>query len=434
MKKFIIQSDTDYDALTEEICHPTDTSIAERILAEKAEATKAIVAAVKSRGDEALSEFTAKFDGAELIPAQFEVSREEIDAAMEEVDDALIESIRRAHENIHSFHSRNLRESWEETLPDGTILGQRVSAIESVGVYVPGGKAYYPSSVLMNIIPAKVAGVKEIIMVSPPSYNGTIHPVVLAAAKIAGADRVFRIGGAQAIAALAYGTDTIPQVLKITGPGNTFVTVAKSLVRSICDIDTEAGPSDVTVIADGDATPRLIAGELLAQAEHDEEAASVLITTSEALLDPVLQAMEKEMETLDRADIIRASLENNGLMVVVRDLKEAARLSNIIGPEHLAVYTQNPREVYADITAAGSIMLGEHTTVVLGDYFAGPNHILPTGRRARFASPLTCEDFRKISSVIEFSEERVKAVADDVIRLARSEKLTAHSRAMEMRQ
>jgi histidinol dehydrogenase len=434
MQKTIIKSDVDYEALAQQICHPADTSARERILAEKTEAVETIVAAVKKRGDAALAEFTSNFDGTELTPTQFEVSSEEINAALAEVDDALLESLRRAHENIHRFHSRNLRESWEETLPDGTVLGQRVSAIESAGVYVPGGKAFYPSSVLMNIVPAKVAGVKDVIMVSPPSYNGTIHPVVLAAAKIAGADRVFRIGGAQAVAALAYGTETIPQVLKITGPGNTYVTAAKGLVRSICDIDTEAGPSEVTVIADGDATPRMVAGELMAQAEHDEEASSVLITTSEALLDPVLEAMENELETLDRADIIRASWKNNGRMVVVRDLKEAARLSNLIGPEHLAIYTAAPRDVYADITAAGSIMLGEHTTVVLGDYFAGPNHILPTGRRARFASPLTCDDFRKVSSVIEFSEERVKAVSDDVIRLAQAEQLTAHSRCMEMRQ
>jgi histidinol dehydrogenase len=271
-------------------------------------------------------------------------------------------------------------------------------------------------------------------MVSPPSYEGNIHPVVLAAAKLAGATRVFRIGGAQSIAALAYGTETVPHVMKITGPGNTYVTAAKAIVRSFCEIDTEAGPSEVTVIADDTANPRYVAGELLAQAEHDEEACSVLVTTSEALVPKVMDAIEAELESLSRAEIIRTSLRNTGTIIVARDMDEAVRLSNLIAPEHLAIYTENPREVLAKITNAGSIMVGESTTVVFGDYFAGPNHILPTGRRARFASPLTAEDFRKVSSIIEFTPERVKNVGPDVIRLAKSEELTAHARAVEMRQ
>lgn len=434
MNNITVQSDRDFDAAVARVCHLAARTDADRILAEKIESTRAIVSAVRELGDDAVADYTQRFDGVALAPDQFEVTQDEMDAAMKSVDPKLIDSLRRAHDNVKRFHSKNLRQSWEETLDDGSILGQRITAIQSAGVYVPGGKAFYPSSVLMNIVPARVAGVEEIVMVSPPSYQGGIHPVVLAAARIAGATRVFRIGGAQAVAALAYGTATIPQVLKITGPGNTFVTAAKSLVRSICDIDTEAGPSEVTVIADDTANPRFVAGELLAQAEHDEEARCVLITPSEDLCDRVATALEDEMKTLSRRDIIRKALETNGAMVVVRDLDEAAKLSNLIGPEHLAIYTEEPRTVYDQITAAGSIMLGESTTVVLGDYIAGPNHILPTGRRARFASPLTAEDFRKVSSVISFTADRVKAVGEDVLRVARAEELTAHARAIEMRQ
>jgi len=434
MKKLVIDNKDAFERALAAVCHAGARTDADRVIAEKVEATRAIVSAVHELGDDAVADYTKRFDGADLKPSQFEVSSAEIDAAMASVDSELIAALRRAHENIKRFHEKNLRQSWEETQPDGTVLGQRITPILSAGVYVPGGKAFYPSSVLMNIVPARVAGVRDIVMVSPPSYKGGIHPVVLAAAKIAGATRVFRIGGAQAIAALAYGTQTIPQVMKITGPGNTYVTAAKSLVRSIVDIDTEAGPSEVAVIADEAANPRLVAGELLAQSEHDEEAQSVLITTSAALCDKVAAAIEKELETLSRREIIKKSLAANGAMVVARDMDEAVRFSNQLGPEHLAIYTKNPRAVYDKITAAGSIMLGEATTVVLGDYYAGPNHILPTGRRARFASPLTAENFRKVSSVIEFTPDRVKQIAPDVLRLARAEELTAHARAIEMRQ
>lgn len=434
MKTIDISSDVEFDSAATAICRMQRDLESSRGIEEKLEATRAIVEGVRASGDAAVAEYTKRFDGVDLSPEQFEVSRAEIDAATESVDADLIRSLERAHDNIRRFHSKNLRESWEEELEDGTILGQRISAIESVGVYVPGGKAFYPSSVLMNIVPARVAGVPEIIMVSPPSYEGGIHPVVLAASKIAGASRVFRVGGAQAVAALAYGTETIPQALKITGPGNTYVTAAKALVRSIVDIDTEAGPSEVTVIADDSANPRFVAGELLAQAEHDEEATCILITTSEDLRERVALALEDEVASLSRKDIIQQALNANGAMVVVRDLSEAAKLSNLIGPEHLAIYTEDPRAVYDQITCAGSIMLGESTTVVLGDYIAGPNHILPTGRRARFASPLTAEDFRKVSSVIGFTPGRVKEVGEDVMRIARAEELTAHARAIEMRQ
>jgi len=433
MKTLIVSADHEFDEAASAVCHLAAVTDADRIVHEKVEAAQAICNSVRELGDDAVADYTKRFDGVDLAPHQFELTAEEIDAAVRTVDPDLLDALHRAHANIRRFHSKNLRQSWEEELDDGTVLGQRITPIERVGVYVPGGTAFYPSSVLMNIIPARVAGVEEIVMVSPPSYQGSIHPVVLAAATIAGATRVFRVGGAQAVAALAYGTETVPQVFKITGPGNTYVTAAKSVVRSICDIDTEAGPSEVTVIADDAANPRLVAGELLAQAEHDTEAQCVLLTTSLDLCERVAVAVEDEMKTLSRRDIIRQALETNGTMVVLRDLDEAAKLSNLIGPEHLAIYTEDPRAVYDQITAAGSVMLGESTTVVLGDYYAGPNHILPTGRRARFASPLTAEDFRKVNSVMAFTSGRVKQVADDVMKLATAEELTAHARAIEMR-
>lgn len=433
MQVTIIRDDAGYDTVVERICALSEDGDGERAVAEKTEATRAIIEGVRSRGDEAVAEFTERFDGVALTPDQFELSDEEIDEAVSVVDAELIATLERAHENIRRFHAKNLRESWEEELEDGTILGQRITPIESVGVYVPGGKAFYPSSVLMNIVPARVAGVTEIAMVSPPTFEGSIHPVVLAAARVAGATRIFRVGGAQAVAALAHGTGRIPQVLKITGPGNTYVTVAKRLVRGICGIDTEAGPSEIVVLADEHANPRLVAGELLAQAEHDEEARSILITPSRRLVSDVTAAADEEMKSLSRAAIIEQSLAANGHLIVVRDLDEAARLANIIAPEHLAIYTRYPRQIFDKVHNAGAVMLGETTSVALGDYYAGPNHILPTGRRARFASPLSAEDFRKVTSVILFTPDRLRRVGDDVMRLASIEELTAHTRAIEMR-
>lgn len=433
MKIITINDDTDFDEVVTQVCGLEGDPEREGILAEKTESTRAIVSAVRERGDEAVAEFTERFDGVVLKPEEFELMPKEIDEAVGSVEPALVATLERAHESIRRFHSKNLRQSWEEELDDGTILGQRITPIESVGVYVPGGKAYYPSSVLMNIAAASVAGVKEIVMVSPPSFEGSIHPVVLAAARIAGVRRVFRLGGAQAIAALAYGTDHVPSVLKITGPGNTYVTVAKRLIQSNCAIDLEAGPSEVAVIADEHAKPRFVAGELLAQAEHDEEARSILVTPSRKLVDDVAVAMELELDTLSRMAIIRKSLDVNGAMVVVRDLDEAVKLTNLIAPEHLAIYTQYPRQILNKVQNAGAIMLGETTTVALGDYLAGPNHILPTGRRARFASPLSAEDFRKASSIISFTPDRMRRMADDIMRLAAVEEFTAHARAAEMR-
>lgn len=433
MQVTIIRNDAAYDMVVERMCGPDTNADAESALAEKTQATQSIVEAVRSRGDEAVAEFTNLFDGVALDPERFEVTDDEVDAAVAVVDAELFATLERAHENIRRFHAQNLRQSWEEELEDGTILGQRITPIESVGVYVPGGKAFYPSTVLMNIVPARVAGVRDIIMVSPPTFEGDIHPVVLAAARVAGATRIFRVGGAQAIAALAYGTETIPQVMKITGPGSTYVTVAKRLVRNMCDIDTEAGPSEVVVVADEHANPRLVAGELLAQAEHDEEARSILITTSAKLVTDVTSAIEVELATLSRVEIIKNSLDANGSLIVARDMDEAARLANTIAPEHLAIYTRYPRQLFDKIDNAGAVMLGETTSVALGDYYAGPNHILPTGRRARFSSPLSAEDFRKVSSVMSFTPDRLRHIGEDVMRLANVEGLTAHTRAIEMR-
>jgi histidinol dehydrogenase len=402
--------------------------------AQKIESVRSIVEAVRNRGDAAVAEFTESFDGVSLSPDEFEVTAHELDAALAQIDPRLREIIERAKANIESFHSKHLRESWQETQRDGTIIGQRVTPLARVGVYVPGGKAFYPSSVLMNIMPAKVAGVKEICMVSPPSHNGSIHPAVLAAARIAGADRVFRIGGAQSIAALAYGTETIPQVVKITGPGNIYVTLAKSLIRGVADIDSEAGPSEVVVLADGDANPTYCALELLSQAEHDEEAMCILITDSAALAEAVQEAVIEETARLPRRAIIEKALDGQGAIFVTRSMEEAVALTNVVAPEHLNIQAADPQATAAGIENAGAMMLGPWTPVAVGDYYAGPNHILPTGRRARYQSPLTAEDFRKVTSVIQYSRERLQQDAADIIEFATVEELTAHARAIEVRQ
>ena len=428
-----ITDDASFKAAADLICGNAAGSDAETDVERRLESVRAIVGAVRARGDEAVAEFTAKFDSVTLEPEQFELSAKEIDDAVATVDPSLVSILERAHANIRSFHGKSLRESWEDAYDDGTVLGQRITAIERVGVYVPGGKAFYPSSVLMNIVPAAVAGVKEIVMVSPPSYQDSIHPVVLAAARIAGATRVFRVGGAQAIAALAYGTERIPPVLKITGPGNAYVTLAKRLIRPVCDIDTEAGPSEVAVIADAKANPRFVAAELLAQAEHDEDARSILVTPSRDLAARVRKEVERQVAALPRKEIIERSLAGQGMIIIVRDIEEAARVSDIIAPEHLSIQTEYPRKVFDMVRNAGAAMLGGMTSVAVGDYYAGPNHILPTGRRARFASPLTAEDFRKVTSIISYSHERLLKEADDIARFARAEQLTAHANAVEMR-
>jgi len=431
MTRLDVTDDASFEAAVARLCR--GHAGGEAGLEDKLADVRAIVEAVRELGDAAVAEFTEQFDGVKLRPEEFELTPEEIDKAAAQVDGALLGALGRAHARIREFHGKRVRESWEETHADGTVLGQRLTPIERVGVYVPGGKAFYPSSVLMNIVPASVAGVRDIVMVSPPSYEGSIHPVMLAAARIAGATRVFRIGGAQAVAALAYGTEHVPSVLKIAGPGNIYVTLAKRLVTSLCDIDSEAGPSEVVVIADENADPRYVAAEILAQAEHDEDARSILITPSKEAAGRILDEVAAQAAALPRKDIIEASLAAQGVVVVVRGLEEAARLADLIAPEHLSIQTEAPREIFDRVRNAGAVMLGGVTSVALGDYIAGPNHILPTGGRARFSSPLTAEDFRKVTSVMAYSQERLAADADDVMRLAEAEGLTAHARAVEMR-
>ncbi|MDX9972094.1 MAG: histidinol dehydrogenase [FCB group bacterium] len=433
MKRIEIKTKSDLQAALALAARAAADPEAEARLAERLEATRVIVEAVRERGDEAVAEFTSRFDRVELSPEQFEVSPAEIDAAVSGLDPALVGALERAHANIRRFHEKNLRQSWEETDADGTVLGQRVTALRSAGVYVPGGTAFYPSSVLMNIVPARVAGVEEIVMVSPPSYHGSIHPLVLAAAKIAGATRVFRVGGAQSVAALAYGTERFPSVLKITGPGNIFVTLAKRLASSICDIDKEAGPSEVVVVADGSAEARLSAIELLCQAEHDEDASAFLVATSAAVADAIEAEAEKLVGTLSREAIIRKALDTNGVTYLVQDLEQAAEFVNALAPEHLALHVADPEGFFGQIRNAGAVMLGAGTPVAVGDYYAGPNHILPTGRRARFESALTAEDFRKVTNYIRYSEQSIRKYGADIVRLANEEGLTAHARAVEMR-
>ena len=433
MRIITIDSDAAFEQALREAAIPPEAAEPGKTAEERLESVRAIVEAVRDRGDEALAEFSERFDGVALKPNEFEIPPEDIEDAVNQVDLDLITALERAHENIRRFHEKNLRQSWEETSDTGVVLGQRITPIASAGVYVPGGTAFYPSSVLMNIAPARVAGVDEIVMVSPPSYEGTIHPLVLAAADIAGVSRVFRIGGAQAVAALAFGTETVPSVLKITGPGNMFVTLAKRLVASRCAIDAEAGPSEVLVVADESTPAANAAAELLAQAEHDVDAVSVLVTTSRARLEEIQQVIEQETKNLSRRDIIRKSLDDFGAAYVVRDLSEAARLVNALAPEHLSVQTAEPRAFFDRITNAGAVMLGEQTPVAVTDYYAGPNHILPTGRQARFSSPLSAEDFRKVTNYVSYTNEQLQRDGQDIMRLATAEQLTAHARAVEIR-
>ena len=434
MKTYLIEDDECLKSLLDQLASTGQGNSSPTGEMEKLSAVEAIVRTVRERGDAAVAEYTQRFDGVDLHPEQFEMTEEEIDAAIKTVDPALLRALEHAHSNIQRFHARHLRESWEETYEDGTVLGQRISTISKVGVYVPGGKAYYPSSVLMNIVPARVAGVKEIVMVSPPSYNGTIHPVVLAAARLAGATRIFRVAGAQAVAALAYGTEHIPAVLKITGPGNSYVTLAKRLVRGVCDIDTEAGPSEVVVIADEHADPRFVASELLAQAEHDEEAQTIVVTPSVEMAQKVEAEVARQQALLPRNEIISQALNNHGLLIVARTLERGnCRVQLDCAGAFVHSDAKTPRAVFSKIENAGAAMLGAMTPVAVGDYYAGPNHILPTSRRARFASPLTAEDFRKVTSVLYYTKERLQQDSGDIGLLARVEGLTAHANAVEIR-
>lgn len=390
-----------------------------------------IIKQVKTYGDEALRNYTKAFDGASL--AQFKVSKDEMKEALNLVSDVLKNDLRLAMENIKFYHQKQMIEPFEYEKEPGIIIGQRVTPIESVGIYVPGGTAAYPSTVLMNAIPAKIAGVKRIVMITPPGKDGKVNPNILVAASIAGVDDIYIVGGAQGIAALAYGTDSIPKVSKIVGPGNMYVAMAKKMVSGYVGIDMIAGPSEVLIIADDKANPRFIACDLMAQAEHDPYAAAILITNSQELAEKVNVYIEEEIKTLSRRSIIEASFQNYGAIIIVDDIKEAVDISNMIAPEHLEILTEAPEDIFKDILHAGSIFLGSYTPEPVGDYFAGPNHTLPTSGTATFASALSVLDFIKKSSYTYYSKEALSQAKDSIIRLAESEKLTAHAKAIEVR-
>lgn len=391
-----------------------------------------IVGTVKAKGDSALIDYGSRFDRVELTAGTLKVSQEEIREAYTRVDGELLEVIRRAKANIESFHAKQKENSWFSAERDGVILGQLYRPLEIVGVYVPGGTAAYPSSVLMNIIPAKVAGVDKVVMVTPPKQEG-INPVVLVAANEAGADEIYKLGGAQAVAALAFGTETIPKVDKIVGPGNAYVTMAKKVVYGYCDIDAIAGPSEITVVADASANAAFVAADLLSQAEHDVLASSVLVTTSGELAEKVRAEVERQMDCLERKDIMRKSIDDYGAAVVVESLEAALTVVNKIAPEHLELCVQEPFDLLSGIKNAGAVFLGHYASEPLGDYFAGPNHVLPTSGTARFFSPLNIGDFVKKSSVISYTRKALEDVKDDVIRFAEAEGLTAHANAIRVR-
>lgn len=397
------------------------------------DAVKQILIDVKTGGDEALFSYTKKFDGAELTADQLEVTEEEIQEAYEQMDPELLTVIRTSMENIRVYHEKQKQYSWFDSTEKGTMLGQKVTPLARVGVYVPGGKAAYPSSVLMNIIPAKVAGVKKICMVTPPGKDGKVTPTTLVAAKEAGADHIYKVGGAQAIAALAYGTESIEKVDKIVGPGNIYVALAKKAVYGNVSIDSIAGPSEVLVLADETANPRYVAADLLSQAEHDELASAILVTTSMELAKAVEQKIEGFVKTLSRKEIIQKSLDNFGYLLVADQMEDAIAVTNAIASEHLEIVTKNPFEVMMKIENAGAIFLGEYSSEPLGDYYAGPNHVLPTNGTAKFFSPLSVDDFVKKSSLIYYSKEALGEVHEQVEKFAKAEGLTAHANSIAVR-
>ena len=398
-----------------------------------AESVNAIVEDVKKRKDQALFEYTKKFDKADLNSNNIRVTEEEIQEALNTIDPKLLEVMKKAMKNIRAYHEKQKQYSWFDSQPNGTMLGQKVTALESVGVYVPGGKAAYPSSVLMNIIPAEVAGVERIVMVTPPGKDGKVNPVTLAAAHIAGATEVYKVGGAQAIAALAFGTESIPRVNKIVGPGNIYVALAKKAVYGHVSIDSIAGPSEILVIADETANPRFVAADLLSQAEHDELASAILVTTSQELAQKVSKEIEEFLKTLSRREILEKSLNNYGHLLVVDTLEDAIDTANEIASEHLEIVTKNPFEVMTKIKNAGAIFIGEYSSEPLGDYFAGPNHVLPTNGTAKFFSPLGVDDYIKKSSIIYYSKEALEPIHKDIIQFAESEQLTAHANSIRVR-
>ena len=392
-----------------------------------------ILEEVREKGDEALFAYTERFDGAKLSGETVLVTEEEIREAYQEVPEQLVAVIRRALKNIEDYHAKQKQYSWFDSKPDGTILGQKVTPLKRVGVYVPGGKAAYPSSVLMNILPAKVAGVEEILMVTPPGKDGKVTPTTLVAAHEAGATAIYKAGGAQAVAALAYGTESIPKVDKIVGPGNIYVALAKKAVYGQVSIDAIAGPSEILVIADETADPRYVAADLLSQAEHDELASAILVTTSQELAEAVSGEVDQFLTVLSRAEIIRKSLDNYGYILVADTMDEAVEIANEIASEHLEIQTRNPYEVMTKIRNAGAIFLGPYASEPLGDYFAGPNHVLPTNGTAKFFSPLSVDDFIKKSSIIAYSREALQAVHEDIETFAKAEGLTAHANSIHVR-
>lgn len=397
------------------------------------EAVNEILSNVKENGDQALFEYTLKFDKFQLTPENIRVTREEIREAYAQMDSELVEVIKRSAANIRAFHEKQLRNSWFDAKEDGTILGMKITPIGRVGVYVPGGKAAYPSSVLMNVIPAKVAGVTDIIMTTPPGADGKVNPGTLVAADIAGVGTIYKAGGAQAIAAMAYGTQSIPMVDKITGPGNIFVALAKKAVYGYVSIDSIAGPSEILVLADETANPRYVAADLLSQAEHDELASAILITTSRELAEQVSAEVDGFVARLSRREIMEKSLENYGYILLAEDMEAAIQAANDIASEHLEILTKNPFDTMTRIKNAGAIFLGEYSSEPLGDYYAGPNHILPTNGTAKFFSPVNVDDFLKKTSIISYSREALQAVHEDIERFAESEGLTAHANSIRVR-
>lgn len=392
-----------------------------------------IIENVKTNKDKAVFEYTLKFDKYALSKDNIRVTKEEIAEAYTKLDPKLVEVIRKSADNIRAFHTKQLRNSWFDAKEDGTILGMKITALQRVGVYVPGGKAAYPSSVLMNVVPAKVAGVDEIIMTTPPGADGTVNPGTLVAADIAGVDTIYKVGGAQAIAALAFGTESIPKVDKITGPGNIFVALAKKAVYGYVSIDSIAGPSEILVLADETANPRYVAADLLSQAEHDELASAILITTSKELAEKVSDEVTNFTNQLSRKPIIEKSLENYGYILVADNMDDAIEAVNEIASEHLELLTRNPFDTMTRIRNAGAIFLGEYASEPLGDYFAGPNHILPTNGTAKFFSPVNVDDFIKKTSIISYSRPALEKVHKDIELFAESEGLTAHANSIKVR-
>lgn len=386
---------------------------------------------VRQYGDTSVREYTMKFDGS--VPERAEIPREELDASLEQCDGEFIYALYKAADNIRDFHMRQKQQSWLEPKDNGVILGQRIRALHRVGIYVPGGTAAYPSSVLMNAIPAKIAGVEEIVMVTPPQKDGKANPDILAAAKIAGVDRVFLMGGAQAVAALAYGTETVPKVDKIVGPGNIYVATAKKLLYGTVDIDMIAGPSEILIVADETANPKFLAADLMSQAEHDKMASAILLTTSFTVANQTVEELERQMQNLSRRDIIEQSLNDFGAIIVCNDLDEAVDFANELAPEHLEMAVKNPLEYIGRVDNAGSVFLGHYSPEPLGDYYAGPNHVLPTSGTARFFSPLSVDSFIKKSSFIYYTEDALREAKDDIIKLADTEGLTAHANSIKVR-